>query len=235
MWPVQLLVLGGAYCTRAAWLRKKAYLPLAAVPLLFAAQQICEGVVWLGLGSKDTALVERASVVYLFFALPLWPFWIPFSVFFLEPRKWRKVALVGLTVLGLVWIWIYLPLVLEPGRWLVTTVVHPHHSIDYNIDALPAFAMADADLWTVGYFLTVAVSLVMFCVRPQVNPVSKAVSVGAAVALPALFAVCWFVYWYAFASVWCFFAALLSLFLCLVFYRLPVKHRLEVWAAPPNP
>ncbi len=214
-----------------------AYLPLAAVPLLFATQQFCEGLVWLGFAREDAVLIEKASVAYLFFALAVWPFWIPFSVLFIEPRKGRRLLLGFLTILGLVWTWVYLPLFLEPSRWLVTEVPHDHHSVEYKFENLPAFQIGStdtSDLWTVGYFLSVAIALVMFAGRPTVNPVSKAVSTIAALALPVLFAICWVVYWYAFASVWCFFAAWLSLFLCLVFHRLPTKHRLEACASPPS-
>ena len=45
----------------------------------------------------------------------------------------------------------------------------------------------------------------------------------AAPILIASFVVSYWVFWYAFTSVWCFFAAVLAVLLCYVFYYLPAS------------
>src|SRR3954452_7547143 len=101
------LLPAGVYCVRAAR-KRSASLPLAVIPLAFSAQQFAEGLVWVGLGRGDPALVEGSSLAFLFFALAFWPFWVPFSVAFTTRRKvvLAVAALLGLA-LGLV---LYVPL-----------------------------------------------------------------------------------------------------------------------------
>ncbi len=51
--------------------------PLAAIPIIFAIQQFCEGIVWLSFGSPFVN--ELASKVFLLAAFALWPFLIPWA------------------------------------------------------------------------------------------------------------------------------------------------------------
>jgi hypothetical protein len=51
-----VLVSAGVCCVRGAWVKDRAYLPLSVVPLFFATQQFCEGLVWLGLGNSRPGL-----------------------------------------------------------------------------------------------------------------------------------------------------------------------------------
>src|SRR2546430_366407 len=81
------LLPGGVYCAGVAILRRPAYLPLAVVPFVFSVQQFCEGFVWIGLDRGDAGLVTTAALAFLAFALGFWPFWVPFCVLFLEPRR----------------------------------------------------------------------------------------------------------------------------------------------------
>ncbi len=46
---------------------------LAAMPLLFAAQQTVEGLMWLNLMPAATALVPALTMAFLFLAEPFWP------------------------------------------------------------------------------------------------------------------------------------------------------------------
>lgn len=54
---------------------------LAAVPLMFAAQQVTEGIVWLTIGDQSERPENLAAVaVFLVFALVVWPLWVPLSL-----------------------------------------------------------------------------------------------------------------------------------------------------------
>lgn len=68
----------GLETLRLARQRSPRLLPLAATPLLFAAQQAVEGWLWLGQrGMAPVAVVMPAAITYLGFAFALWPVWLP--------------------------------------------------------------------------------------------------------------------------------------------------------------
>jgi hypothetical protein len=211
-----VLVPAGAYCVMRAAQYSARCLPLALVPLAFSAQQFSEGVVWLGLNRGDEELTRLASQVFLFFAIAFWPFMVPFSLCIPEPRRRQRAILALISVLSLVWLWVYAPLALEPARWLSTEIVH--HSIGYQIDDLPAFSYAPQAMWRVVYLLFICIPLAVALPKRKERGILLPV-VG--VLVIALFLVSYVVFWYAFTSVWCFFAAFLSLVLCVVFYQLP--------------
>jgi hypothetical protein len=210
------LVPAGVYCVSRALSRNARYLLLALVPLAFAAQQFAEGMVWTGLLREDSHLVQQASIVFLFFALAFWPIWLPLSLAVGERRPGMRLFLGFLTVVSLVWLWLVVPLATEPERWLTTRVVH--HSVRYEIDELPAFQALPRAAWRLGYLGFVCLPL--FLALPG-GAGDRRGALVAGILVAALFAVSYFAFWYAFASVWCFFAAILSLALCSLFYRLP--------------
>lgn len=78
------------------------YYALAAIPLLFALQQGAEGVQWLYQkkvwGSVDLALF--CQYLFLTIACVVWPFWIPFSLWMVEGVEKRKRVLKGMAVIG---------------------------------------------------------------------------------------------------------------------------------------
>ncbi|HXI57010.1 MAG TPA: DUF6629 family protein, partial [Polyangia bacterium] len=63
----------------------------AAIPLLFAAQQAAEGIVWLTMGDTPPTIVQRLAVnTYLGFALVVWPSWLPLSLKLIERNGARR-------------------------------------------------------------------------------------------------------------------------------------------------
>lgn len=79
------------------------HLPFAAIPLFFAAQQACEGCLWLTLehatfGKSDTPIAR----VFLFFAFTVWPAYLPASLALIERKPWRRLALVLWAMAGAV-------------------------------------------------------------------------------------------------------------------------------------
>lgn len=156
-------------------------------------------------------------MAFLFFAVAFWPFWIPFCLLFPESRPGVRRFLGAITALGAVWLWVYASAVLEPGRLLATEIVC--HSISYQIGDLPLSRLVPRVAWRVAYLAFIVTPLA--AARPGHWGGRLRLFGGAAVAV--LFALCYLVYWYAFLSVWCFFAALLSLLLGFVFYRLPAR------------
>jgi hypothetical protein len=211
------LMPAGAYCVVQSLRKKLSYLGLAAMPLFFGIQQIAEGFVWRGLNEGDPAVTQKASLVFLFFALAGWPFWLPIQAAVMETMAGRRRILAGLTVLATIWFWVlYFPLAMDADRLLTTRV--EQHSILYDYSDLPIYRYVPQAILRVLYFTTVALP---FAISSERFGTAPAVVLGASALFAAL------LYEHAFVSVWCFFAAVLAGFLCLVFCQLPAASALE--------
>lgn len=76
--------------------------PLASVPLIFAAQQAIEGVLWLLLARADHgAVVGVLANIFAFCALTIWPIWTPLAAGLVERSRIRQFAIATLTALAL--------------------------------------------------------------------------------------------------------------------------------------
>ena len=220
-----VLIPAGVYTVTAAWRKDRAYLPLAVIPLLFGAQQCFEVAVWWGLTHDRPEWVRVGAVGFLFFAIALWPGWVPFAAGRLETgvRRWLfdGLAVVGLAV-GLV---AYLPAVVRFGEWLEVTRVE--HSIRYDFTRLPGAGTAAGVAWQAAYMAVVCCPLLLSRHRPVQAFGLVAVAAAAAV-------VTYLQFRYAFVSVWCFLAALLSLSLGYTLHRLPpARGRVSSACTPP--
>jgi hypothetical protein len=206
----------GAFCVGAATRKDLRFLPLGLVPVAFGVHQGAEGFVWLGLHHDDAALIKGGAAVFLFFALAFWPFWIPFSLLLPEAHRLVRVFLAVAAALSGVWLILYLPIALDPGRWTPSV---GHHSIHYDIDSLPGFQHVPRLAWRLAYLAFICGPLAV--AHPGGRGTRLRILGGGLVAL--LFFVSYLVSWYAFTSVWCFFAAILSLALTVLFVRLPAR------------
>lgn len=175
-------------------------LPLALMPLAFAAQQALEGVVWLGLAHGPLAGAPLlAALAYLFFALAFWPAWIPFLALRIwrAPVGWRWRSLLLLQGLGLLLaLLLWLPLVLQPQR--VDPVV-VQGSIDYG-----TMLLLNGGIVTYGRYLYAAVIVLPLLLLPS----TRLRGFGIALLLSGLVAD--WLHRQTFASVWCYFSAVLS-------------------------
>src|SRR5580692_8713144 len=76
--------------------------PLAAIPLVFAAQQAVEGALWLALGGVHLAISTLLLTnSYAFVALAIWPIYSPVAVALIERDRPRRPAMIGLIALGM--------------------------------------------------------------------------------------------------------------------------------------
>ncbi len=173
-------------------------LPFAAIPLLFAIQQLIEGVIWLTFSNGATHLNAVLTHVYSFFSHVLWPVYVPLAVVLMEPEGWRRRALIAFVVAGaavaayLLYVLFAFPVASRPTGQHIE-YVSPHF-----------FAAVTMTL----YLLSTAVSPLLSTHRMVVVFGALALlSFGAAYAFYAT----WFI------SVWCFFAALLSAVIYLHF------------------
>jgi len=81
--------------------RGKLELPIALVPLLFGIQQFTEGFLWLSL-RNDLPLVKTwATYIYSMFSHVLWPIFVPFAILLVETGRRRRTAISVFLALGL--------------------------------------------------------------------------------------------------------------------------------------
>lgn len=74
----------------------------AAIPVIFAIQQVAEGMIWLSMGSLALrTLREDLTYFFLFVAESVWPVWVPLSLLLLERSRLRKTVLAALLIIGL--------------------------------------------------------------------------------------------------------------------------------------
>jgi hypothetical protein len=203
----------GAYCVKAAVAKQPRWLPVAVVPLVFAIQQFSEGLVWVGLRHGHETLTQAGALIFLFFALAFWPFWSGFAMWVQETDPRRRRLLLGLALLGTVWLWaFYLPLAAEAPALL--TVSEHAGSVRYYYRELPVLRVLPVAASEVFYLLLVAVPLfVATGKRGRVPALALAVTAGVTA---------WF-FQHTFVSVWCFFAAVMALALAWLFHVLPPR------------
>jgi hypothetical protein len=183
-----LLGIGGLTLKSA---RRPRELPFAAIPLLFAVQQLIEGVIWLTFRYEAPLLNAVMTYVYSFFSHVLWPVYVPVAVLLIEPSGWRRRALLAFVAAGvavgayLLYFLIAFPIVSRPIGQHVE-YISPHFFL--------------AAVMTL-YLLSTTFSLFL--------STHRTVKVFGVLAL-ASFAAAYFFYAAWFISVWCFFAAVLS-------------------------
>ena len=190
-----LLAAGGFTMKKV---QRKAELPFAAIPLLFGVQQLIEGVIWLSFSSEVPLLNPVMTSVYSLFSHVLWPLYVPFAALLLEPVRWRRSALAAFLAAGA-----------AAGLYLLANLFRfPIESrpvgghIEY---ASPHFYLAPV---MAGYLAGTCISMLFSS--------HKLVNVFGAAALLS-FGLAYAIYRQWFISVWCFFAAVLSVIVLLHF------------------
>ncbi len=197
------LLLGiGTLTLRAALAtQQRSALPFAAIPLLFALQQLSEGVIWLTFRHEAPALNPVMTHVYSFFSHVLWPAYVPLAVWWIEPPGRRRYFLVVFAAAGVA-VAAYLLFVLV----LFGVVSRPTgQHVEYDS---PHFYAA----------LTMTVYLLSTTTSPLFST-HRMVKAFGALALLA-FGAAYYFYAQWFISVWCLFAALLSTVIYLHFAQL---------------
>lgn len=103
-------VIGGVGVATLCRVRSAREAPFAALPLLFALHQVIEGFVWLGLdGTLSSSVLRGAAAAYVLYAQGLLPLLVPWAIWALEvqPRYRRRmipfVALGALLSLYTLW------------------------------------------------------------------------------------------------------------------------------------
>ncbi len=165
--------------------------PFAAIPLLFAVQQLIEGVLWTSFHADAAGVTRAMTLAYLFFSHVLWPVFIPASVMLIEPSPSRRrdlVVLVGAGVAVSAWL----------AYQTLTHAIESHPEGKHIEYVLP---LSLGIMTSVLYVLSTVASLVLSSHR--MVRIFGVLTLAAFVATYAFYSHWWI-------SVWCFFAALLS-------------------------
>lgn len=169
--------------------------PFAAIPILFATQQVFEGIVWVTYAQPAQELLNSVAIYgFLFFAFFFWPVWIPFSFIMIETQKIRRNILYGLLGAGLV---VSSGLVWSVIMYNVSAEISCSH-IKYDIEMPDVF-----HIW--GAFIYCLATIAPFFTSSKRVAWLFGCALATSVIVTAIF------YQAYFTSVWCFFSALLSL------------------------
>jgi hypothetical protein len=180
------------------------YLALAAFPLLFGIQQGFEGLLWLNQDGAPLLGSRLPILIFLWFVYGVWPLLVPLTAWQLETRPLRRRLFAASAVLGAAFgAAIFVPLLFEPG-WSSARVTNG--SISYELSTI-----FDGHI-NVNLLRLLYASLVM---APLLASSVTALRRFGVLVL-ASFLVSALLYRYAFISVWCFFAALLSLYIVML-------------------
>ena len=186
---VGLLGIGAVTVKRA---RNRRELPYAAIPLLFGIQQLLEGVLWLTFSSPAPLLNTWATHLYLLFSNVLWPIYVPLAALALETEAWRRRIMIGMAYVGAaVGLYLLALLILLP---VMASDAGQHISYNFNNPY--------EQTTIIIYGIVTSLSLI-FSSHQRVAAFGVAVLVSEVVTYQ--FYTTWFI------SVWCFFAAVLSI------------------------
>ncbi len=187
-----LAVVGGLSLRQA---RGPAEWPYAAIPLLFAVQQFIEGWLWLALPAQMPS-AHGLTVLYLLFSNILWPIYVPVAVLLIEPsarhRTWLRLPLVAGTLVS--GFFLYALLTQEVLAQIIGS--HVKYHLPHKYEALAVIVYAAAA-----------------CLAPLMSSHALVRLFGMVLVGSMIVAGVFYFMW--FASVWCFFAAALSIVVLL--------------------
>jgi hypothetical protein len=212
-----VLIPLGMYSTHIARTTgQKGYMPLAMTPIFFGVQQFVEGLEWTAIDAgKIEPLTTLAGLGFLFFAYCFWMIWIPWSAWsiarFTESpglvRRLKWVAIVS-TILGTAF---YLPVLFNPPA--LQPAIHSTGRLVYDISNLHSAIHNFVNTEPVGELVYWG-----FIVLPLVALSDKAVRLFGVLIFVSIF-LTWFTYSKTFNSVWCFYCAILSIFIIWIVNR----------------
>ena len=169
----------------------------ACIPLVFAVQQFAEGMLWLALKHTGYEGGETFfTYMFLFFAMMVWPVWVPLTIRMLEKNKKRRKIMIYLLCTGIM-------VCAGTGYVLLSNPVHAvastnHIHYSFSIDMDTKYIQS---IFTLLYCTATLIT-------PFISTVKRMKWFGYILLVSYLFAI---LFYNGFViSVWCYFAAVLS-------------------------
>jgi len=183
-------------------------MPVAMMPVLAGLQQFMEGHVWMGLDTADPAMVWWGAMGFILFSWLMWPTWIPFSTYVLEPpHSQRRRVLLAFALAGMLFgLLLYVPHLINPD-WVRVAI--NRQSISYE------------DTMFLDYFMpreaTYFIYLVLIITPPMLSRYLHMRLFG--VTLILVVATVWLFLRYAYISFFCLLAGLGTIHLIYIIAR----------------
>ncbi len=186
-----LTVVGAATIHKT---KNKNALPLACISFLFAIQQFIEGWLWLSLGHAPQFTLPL-TFGFLFFAFLFWPIFVPFAARSIEPSKVRRQIMTVMCYVGAaIGATLYIGFLRNPQAAVII-----NHCVFYKANEIT-------------HPMPLSYAYLIVTIAPGLLSSYRAFKVFSMLALVTA-AVAWIVYTKDFTSVWCFYAALVSVVL----------------------
>jgi Family of unknown function (DUF6629) len=182
----------------------------ATIPLIFAVQQITEGMLWLSLKNPEMASCQSLlTYIYLVFAMAVWPLWVPLTIRLLEKDARNKRIMNVLVGIGtVVAVCVVLVLSIYPVQAMTPECLNcPLSSTpSFNQHIHYRFTFPPIPKGLIGAFTVLYILATI--ITPFISSIKKMKWLGFVFLASYLFAV--ILYNGFVISIWCFFAALLS-------------------------
>ena len=199
-----VLTVAGAISLSSA--KKNNQKLFAAIPMIFGIQQFLEGLLWLVLPDpSNKESIQLFTILFLFFAQVVWPLWVPLSVWVYEEDVKRKNTLFIFLIIGII-VAGYLAFCIV--NFDVSAVMKEHH-IQYQLSFIQKIIPISGWL----YFVTTVIP-------PFISTCHRMRILGTIIFLSYVVSKIYFNDYLI--SVWCFFAAVLSVLVILVIRQVPL-------------
>lgn len=186
-------VIAAAGIASLALCKRPREIPFAALPFAFGVHQALEGVTWLELNDSPGAVLTGWGVhLWVLYAWALLPTWVPVAVWLIEPDGPRRRMMVPLMAIGMVLTAFMLTQAFQSG--IEVRVVASN--LDYVLPFSPGWILAFP--YVAATCLTPAISTQRWI---RVFGIGNFIAMSAAAVIKAQ----------AYSSLWCTFAAFLSL------------------------
>ena len=176
--------------------KKKSEIPLSLFPLIFSVHQLTEGLLWLNhTGSVPDTYKQGLIYAFVLIAFVFWPIYVPFSAYLTETGRMRRKIIIFCQLIG-----IYIGI-----TFLVSIIRNTpdatflEHSISYGVHGPPKSLAPYMIAVTIPFLIATDKKLLLF-------GIALLIACGTAV-----YTACSG----TFPSVWCFYAAILSLIIYL--------------------
>ena len=198
---------------------------LALSPILLGIQQALEGLVWIGINTNNTTSTwfKISAYGFQFFAAAFWPFWIPYVLYLIEHNQKSKGILGLFSCIGFSMCLIVLIAMLKTP--LLVEVIEHHLNYPFLnapmqtiLPCLPSWQLTIVHYSALAMYVLITVGSCFVSTTPGIFIIGILFTLG--------YVLSSIKYPLAFASTWCFFAAISSLIVYhIVSYNKKLAHR----------
>lgn len=189
-----LVVVGAASLSKVS---SNKQIVLASTPLIFAIQQLTEGVLWLTINQPENYVLQQVSThIFTAFGQIFWPIWIPLSVLLIETEIERRKILWAFLGLG----------VIISGVLTYSSFIYPitptliNHHIHYDFE----YPNSTINTFSLSYLIPSVFSNL-------VSSYKKIQFLGLLTLLAFIISKIFFNYFVF--SIWCFMSAIISIYI----------------------